>query len=196
MYAPDPRASVPGDSAGRRSEPIPVRDDEHPRSVFLGPYARAGRGHGEGEGSGSDGRGQGAADRAARRDDPRSGEEGAGHRRRPGRYDRGAEPGRTGVRVHSCGAGGRVRRQSPESLLHPDRRGCRGLSEGSGGEGGVESADSGPHGRGDRGDPGIRGELRSYAGLERRPGGDRTWRDHRGHRRGGVQAVGISIWRG
>ena len=50
LLAAHPRDPVPGDAARERAEPVPVRHDQYPRPVLLGPQGRPRGGHGEGAG--------------------------------------------------------------------------------------------------------------------------------------------------
>ncbi len=45
LFAAHSRDSVPGDAARERAEPVPVRHDQHPRPVLLGPQGRPRGGH-------------------------------------------------------------------------------------------------------------------------------------------------------
>ena len=123
------------------SQSLPVRDDQHPRSVFLGPSRRSRGCHGQGHGSHAHGRGprpqvEGAGNRAE------SGHpDGAGVGRWPGWHDRGAGTGGPGLSRsldRERGGAGRPVAQDP---LHAGALGCGRLPDRAGSQGRRASQD-------------------------------------------------------
>ena len=132
LLAAHARNPLPGNAARVGPQPVPLRHDQHPRPVLVGP-PRGPRGrHREGRGPDAHGRGagpapEGPADRPTARDAV-----GPGGRRRPGRHDRGPGGGRPGLPGAPGREGGRARRQPAAHPLHAGTRRRAGLPEATG----------------------------------------------------------------
>ena len=119
VLAAHARAALPGDAARVRAQPVPVRDDEHPRPVLVGAPRRSGRRRRRRRATSC------AWPLAARAGceplETRSGADharGAGPGRRPGRHDGGALDRRAGLRRPPGREGSRTRRQPALDSLH------------------------------------------------------------------------------
>ena len=102
LLAAHARGHLPPLRRSRRSQPLPVRDGQHPRALLLDPH-RHGRGHREGLGHHQDGRGQGPPAGASLLQRGRGQQRGAGHRRRRGGHPGRARPGRRRPQGHHRG---------------------------------------------------------------------------------------------